>query len=361
MDFEYSQAGREDEPEIRLLLASSPMPGRLTIAFEREPDYFLGCPIMGPDYQVVLARNRGNKELAGIVYRGVSPRFVNGSVERVGYISQVRVAPKYQGYMLPLRLLPRVRELDKDGNRYYAVIAEQNATARDIFVDHARRSFPRAEEVGRLVTLAIVLRRPRRQGSCPVVRGSKQRLGSIVEMLNRAGAKKQLFPQYSAEDFVDSPRTLGFDIEDFVVFWSGDKVLGVMGLWDQSAFKQSRVRSYSGSLRALGPLYSAVLRLIGGKPLPRVGEHLHSAYAAFIVVDGNNPDIFKSLLRALYNLAVKREYAYLMLLLGENDPLLDVAVRYPHIRYNSLLYTFSFRERLKGLDGRIPYVEIAAL
>ncbi len=60
-------------------------------------------------------------------------------------------------------------------------------------------------------------------------------------------------------------------------------------------------------------------------------------------------------------LAVKREYAYLMLLLGENDPLLDVAGRYPHIRYNSLLYTFSFREGLKGLDGRITYVEIATL
>jgi len=107
-----------------------------------------------------------------------------------------------------------------------------------------------------------------------------------------------------------------------------------------------------------------VARLSGASPLPQVGDHIRSAYASFICAADNDPDIFRVLLRHVYNLAARRGYAYLMVGLAACDPLLPVARRYRHIAYRSRLYTVcwqdggNFHERL---DGRVPYVEVAAL
>jgi hypothetical protein len=100
------------------------------------------------------------------------------------------------------------------------------------------------------------------------------------------------------------------------------------------------------------------------RPLPSPGEQIRFAYASFICLANNDPDIFRVLLRHVYNLAVERGYAYLMIGLAEFDPLLDVARQYLHIPYRSRLYTAcwpgeeSFHQKL---DYRLPYVEVATL
>ncbi|HXW00306.1 MAG TPA: hypothetical protein VEC93_17945, partial [Anaerolineae bacterium] len=78
----------------------------------------------------------------------------------------------------------------------------------------------------------------------------------------------------------------------------------------------------------------------------------------------NNPDLFGILLQHVYNLAVERGYAYLMVGLSVRDPLLAVARRYTHIPYYSRLYTVCWpgeEQFHQKLDRRVPYVEIAAL
>ena len=51
-------ANQSDDPDIRHLLATNPVPGQVTITYEREPDYFLGCGTMGHFYQIVVGRHQ---------------------------------------------------------------------------------------------------------------------------------------------------------------------------------------------------------------------------------------------------------------------------------------------------------------
>jgi hypothetical protein len=98
--------------------------------------------------------------------------------------------------------------------------------------------------------------------------------------------------------------------------------------------------------------------------LPPPGQPIHYAFASFICIAHNNPDIFGALLRQVYNLAAGRGYSYLMLGLSERDPLLTVARQYAHIPYYSRLYTVCWKDEEafhEKLDLRIPYVEIASL
>ncbi len=49
MEFSFELARPADDLALRKLLAETPMPGRITVSFERQPNYFMGCSIMGPD------------------------------------------------------------------------------------------------------------------------------------------------------------------------------------------------------------------------------------------------------------------------------------------------------------------------
>ena len=122
-----------------------------------------------------------------------------------------------------------------------------------------------------------------------------------------------------------------------------------MGLWDQSAYKQSIVRGYSGWMRIARPF------------LPRIGEEIRSAYAALICA--TDETVFGDLLRDIINLAHTRRFAYLLVGLDARDPLLPIATRHRHYAYPSRLYLGSwpnggFNEQL---DQRPAYVDIATL
>jgi len=368
VDFDFELATPQDDAAIRRLLANGRMPGSLTITFEREPNYFLGCGTMGHVCQVILARHQASDEIAAIACRAVQPRFVNGQVEKIGYIGQVRIAEKYQGLWLIPRALPFFHTLHADGQTpaYLGVISDENAVARGVMVEHPRRRFPTAHEVAHIHTLGIILQRPRPLPASPyqVKRGSMETLGNIVAFLQQHGAAKQFFPAYEESDFVDGPSTRGFDVRDFIVAYQGNDIVGVTGLWDQSGYKQSVVQAYHGTLRWARPLYNLGARLLGAQPLPAPGQHINSAYASFICTAHNDPAVFRVLLAHIYNLAAERGYAHLMLGLAEQDPLLPVAKKYTHIAYHSRLYVVYWQDAAdfyKRLDKRIPYIEIAAL
>lgn len=368
MDFTFELASPQDDPALRRLLASSTMPGRITVTFEREPNYFLGCGTMGNFWQVVIARHKASGEIAGVLCRGVREHFINGQPQNLGYIGQIRIAEKYRGLWLLSRGLDYFRSLHADGRTqaYWGVISDENDIARGVLVERQRKGFPSARYVARIHTLGIILRKPRKPipFSGEITPGLAELLPEIVSFMRQHGASKQFFPAYTAADFAGSAATLGFSVDDFLLARQNGDIVGVLGIWDQAAYKQTIVRGYDLSLRRIKPLYDLGARLLGAQPLPAIGEHIHSAYASFICIADNDPEIFRPLLRAAYNLAAERRYAHMMIGLTETDPLLPVAQKYQHIAYHSRLYVGYWDDAdpfYETLDNRIPYIEIAAL
>ncbi|MCJ7432750.1 MAG: hypothetical protein MUO77_04615, partial [Anaerolineales bacterium] len=291
------------------------------------------------------------------------------SPQDLGYVGQIRIAEKYRGLWLLQRGLSYFRDLHADGrtSAYWGVISAENRISRGILVDHRRRRFPSAREIARIYTLGIILRNPKKPHPFggQIERGSPEALADIVTFLGEYGAQRQFFPVYSVADFTEGEITRDFDIRDFIVARRDGAIVGVLGLWDQSGYKQSIVREYDRSLRMVKPFYNLGARLLGSQPLPNLGEHIHSAYVSFICVANDDANVFAALLRAVYNLAAEGRYAYLMLGLTTADPLLPVARKYPHIDYHSRLYLGSWESENDGLgkklDNRAPYIEIATL
>ncbi|HEX2033585.1 MAG TPA: hypothetical protein VHS99_05320 [Chloroflexota bacterium] len=368
MELCLEPATAADDPAIRRLLSRTPVPGRVSLTYEREPDYFLGCSTMGQEYQVVVDRLHPSGQVVGVACRAIATRFVNGRLAEVGYLGQLRADPRFRGRWLLARAFRLLRETDGAARveGYLATITEENREALGLLVRRPRRRLPVFRHLARLQTLALIVRRPRAVPPSPytIRRGSVAQLEAIVAFLRRHGAARQFFPLYSAADFLDGARLRGFDVGDFVLAWRGGELAGAAGLWDQSGYKQLVVRGYHGLLRWARPVYNLGVSLCGGRPLPAPGQALRCAYASFICVAGNDREIFRPVLREVYNLAAARGYAFLLVGLAAHDPLLAEARRYAHIAYGSSLYSVCwddqghFHERL---DGRLPGLEIATL
>ncbi len=366
MPYTFELARPTDDPAIRRLLRENPVAGQMALAYAREPDYFLGSSVMGTLSQTLVARQEENGEVVGLATRSVRPLFVNGEVENVGYIGQLRVAESHRGRWLVPAGFRLFHQLHQDGaaRGYITTIIEGNSEAEGLLVEKARRHYPAYRQMGRLFTLALIVRRGQRAATGVEIRtGAQVELADVVAFLQREGRRKQFFPVYSAQDFT-GPATRGLRLEEMAVAVRGGKITGLLALWDQSAYKQTVVAAYRDDLRRIKPFYNLGAKFIGAQPLTEIGQPIHFAYAAFACVENDDPALFRALLQTVYNRAAVRGFAFLMLGLCAGDPLLVVARRWLHIPYTSTLYTVCWQADegwRQALDGRPPYVEIGTL
>lgn len=366
---DFSIATPADDTDIRRLLRDNPVPGEITISYERSPSYFLGCGVMGDFHQTVIARHRTDGSLAGLGCRAVQRLFINGRATDVGYLGQLRVDRRFQGRRLVAAGFRYFRELDQDqrANGYITTIIDGNRAAEGVLVRRAGSSFPLYREIDRLYTLVIPARsyKAHKLHSMEIRSAVEDDLPELIRFFHQQGSEKQFFPVLRAEDFAPgAARTRDLRIGDFLVVTRANRICGVMGLWDQSAYKQPVVRGYSGALRWGRFLYNGFARCRGDRPLPAPGESLSLAYAAFTCIADNDPDTYEKLLRHLCAVAAQRGYGRVLVGLTERDPLLAVARRFPHIAYPSRLYTACWKEESQfhdNLDRRVSHVEIATI
>lgn len=366
-DVEVRLATSEDDREIRALLAAAPVEGPIVLTYEREPSYFLGCSIMGRRVETLVARLRRTGELVGLASRSVRPLWLNGTVQDVGYLGHLRVSPRYRGRALVQRGFRHLHAIDRLASLpgYLTTIVDGNAEAIGVLVGRARPGMPCYRERTRVQTLVIPTRggRPHPKASVAIGDGDTCDLRQVVDYLRRVGASRQFFPSYQLSDFLaGADLTRGFDPRNFVVATRDGEIGGVLGVWDQSAFKQVVVRGYRGVLAHTRPLVSLAAPVLGYPSPPRAPAVLRIAYASFLAIDDNTGDTFEALLRAALARAARLGCDYLTLALAESDPLLPTALAFPHRTYVSRLFTVDWRsgafhdEVAKG----IPYADIAS-
>lgn len=371
--YTFASATGADEPEIRRLVGSVTMPGTIAVRFEREPDYFLGTPLMGDPCEVLLVRHEPDGALAGVLCRAWRTHLVNGEPRRLGWIGQVRAAPGHRGRWLMHQGLPLLRAKDDTGGLHLGVVARDNPRARAVMLERRPPGGLRARPIARLVTRALLLRRgqghwTRRSDG---VRGVALLTGAsidprrLMDFLRTQGARRQLFPAWSLEDLVGGRTLRGLAPEDIAVAVTdpGGAIVGTVGCWDQRAFKQDVVAGYPAWMSRLRPAWNLLAERLSGPDLPAIGDPIPQAFAALICVADDDPAIFRLLLEQVARRAVVKRCGYLLVGLTEGDPLAAGIGRWPSIRYTSDLFAFSWTDPTPGaeLDGRIPVVEIGTL
>ncbi len=379
--FVFEPATPADDAALRRVFARNGMEGDIEVSFRREPSFFLATSAQGDEAQVIACRDTRTGQIVGVGTRALRPGFLNGEIHPLGYLADLRLDAPYRGGGLLLTAYRTLRRLHADGRArlYFTVIAEGNRTALQALAAGSR-ALPPYRDMGRLLSPAVNLlrRKPAVKGDSRVVRGCPELLPEIAACLDRNMARRQLAPPLGsmleaqcgpeaaprAGSGGPPPRLPDLSLDDLYVALRGDRVVGVLGRWDQGRYKQTVVERYRGKVRLLRPAYNAGARLLGLPRFPEPGVPIRSFYASLIAVDEDDTDVFRSLLRRLYNDHVGGPYAYFLAGLHERDPLAPVLREYTLTPYAGRLFAVHYEDGealFRSLDGRVPYVELAML
>ncbi len=295
------------------------MPGAVSVRFEREPDYFLGTTIQGDPCHVLIARHVPDGVLAAVAVRAERRVWLGGEVARVAYIGQIRVAPRFQGRWLTQRAAREVSQLHDATMPYLGVIAADNPVALGTLTG-PRRPGPTVRRVARLVSLAFLVHqrfagRPRR----PV-----ERVTGAPWMRSWPSCSGSGPPATSSRSWrrrrSDGRTYRDLRAGDLAVVRRDGDIVGVLGSWDQSAYKQDVVVGFAPRLARLRPGYDVVARALGGRSLPRPGERIRTAFGCLRCVSDDDPDVLAALLWAGRRRAADQGQDFLMLGFDERDP-----------------------------------------
>jgi hypothetical protein len=349
----------DDDAELRRVLAATPMPGPIAVSFRREPSYFAAAEVDGHFRQVIAGRDLDTGRLIGVGERSLRRVHVNGQPAVVGYLSALRLLAEFRNLGLIARGYAFLRKLHADGQApiYLTTIAEGNEPALRVLTS-GRAGLPAYHPAGRYHTLAIPRSR-RRCDRADVRTATVEDVPAILDFLHTRGPARQFFPCHEAADLFSPHGALkGLRPTDLFLAWRDGKIVGTLGTWDQSSFRQAVIHDYSRLLRWLRPLYNIWAWLRGRPPLPAIGAELRHTFAALpVAVDA-------AALCSLLDAARPTVADYLLLGLHERDPLLPAARRYAMAEYVTRLFIVCWDDGeayRRTLDDRPPYLELGSL
>lgn len=360
----------EDDPQIRCLLRSQAMPGRVCLALQREPNAFLAADIEGDIHHTIVVRQARTGKIIGMGSRSVRSVYINGRPIRLGYLGQLRRDPVCLGRrQLLVKGFALCRELRRDDELRFdltSIIAD-NSMARAILTK-GMPNLPFYVPAGQVLTKMLPVRRVARRpptNHVQVLPATESHIPDIAACLQRNLSRYQFAPHWTVDDLRSEQRTRGLSIEDFLLAVRGDRVVGCAAVWDQRSFKQVVVAGYAPTLARWQWLINGAATVMGWPLLPPPGAVLPMGYLSHIAVDNNDPKTLELLVRHGCHAAACRGLEYLATGMAEQNPLLAAirACGRGH-EYRSILYLVHWGDAVATigeLDGRIPHVEVAVL
>jgi hypothetical protein len=362
--FEYSLATEADDRELRELLRQIAMPGNITLAFLREPSFFLAEQAGSIASQVLLCRDRTLGRLVGMGSRSFRSVYIDGGPATIGYLSMLRGISRARGNIGLARGYQYLKELHADGAvpYYFTTILAENSEAMRLLTS-GRSGLPIYQPAARLVTYLLPLTRKRR-GHKPSAEVSKVRqddLPQAVAFLQEWNSRYQFAPVYTLQDILgQSTLVPGFSWEDLYTYRQDGRVLGTLGVWDQQSFKQTMVTDYSRKMRAIRPVYNLYASMLSTPLLPPPGANIKVLYSAFT---SGARSVFEELLCQACDDWSGRGYDYLSVGFCVDHECSSIAARYATQRIASTLYIVYWAENSVSLpqESGPVHLEIATL
>ena len=361
--FHIRPASEADDARILSLIRRTPQPGRLVLNFEREPAFFAGARVSCQQPDVWVAEcGQGGDELAAVFNIGYRSLYINGAPQTVRYAHDLRIDPRYRGSLLLVRMFRRLRQMLQPGEWMQTVILADNEASLGT-VGSGRAGLPTYYPAGDIDT-SLLFAAPRGvRGRLRVAQASHQDLPAMQALLDEQGPRRQFFPCYQLQSMLSGDAYFaGIRPDSFWLAWSGRQLVGMAGLWDQKAFKQTRVLRYPPGTEWLRHGYNSWSRLLGGVHLPRRGGVLDYRSAHTVLVHDDDPAILRELLVPMVN-QVRAQRAALVLAQFRDDPL-SLALhgfRRQTLHSRHFLVSFDKDPRPSLSPTQLPYVEVARL
>ena len=366
----FRLAGPEDNFDLRQFEKSLPIPGWVTLSYERESDYFQGEGVMGDDVRTYIYRSPADGSIVCKFTIAFRLAHVNGKACKLGYLGQLRLASSYtgkrkimkQGFDICLNIL----ESESEVPFYLTSIIKTNDRARRNLT--ARLSGkPNYTFLCDYVTLAIAC--TQKSIEVPfgysIMYGTSKQMGDISEFINSHHKTFQFSPKWTDGRLLSEKQCPGLKPGDFVIAVKNDQIVGCVALWDQSDFKQHVVRGYRQPFPLLKPLINVFARMLGYPGLPDTGKSLKEVYLSHFALRTTDGELLKTLVQTALNAANQQGHKVAMIGFADGHPHLPLARKnFRNIPYESELYAVHWGEEngsVSEMTNRPVCLEAATL
>lgn len=364
MSFQIHRALASDNADLCAIFRATPMQGSISVAFEREPDYFAGAKVQNIHLDIFLGRDSKTGRVPGLFSVGHRPVYLNGQRKDVRYFCDLRIRPEYRNGTLLARGYRYINKHIMQGAEFaQTVIVADNIPALDMLLS-GRASLPRYLPYGNYNTFAVSLRQKFKQydQSLKIRRAGKKDIVRMQSFMLRQAIHKQFFPVYDLNQIGQHAYYQAQNIEDYWLAFHGSELVGMLGVWDQKTYKQSRIVHYSRSMQWLRPVLNRMQFLSQGFYLPSVGSLLNYFTVHTILTQDNDAEVLRSLLHAI-GVQYADQYDYFLLGLDAKDALTQAlrSLQKRVFRGRHFLVTYGDQDPREQLNPGPFYIEAARL
>lgn len=310
-----------DSDALLDLINQTPQEGQVQLNFERQPDFFYATQVttMQPDVWVMID-NESNTLIASFSI-GKRVVYLGGKKRVTRYGSDLRLHQEYRGGRNLMRVFKKHRELMQSEWMQTVILDDNNASKNT--VASGRLFLPTYYPCGQFKTHMVDLKKKQYKNISGTVRRASDADKTLMQaFFDKNAPLKEFYPCYEFTKIgTGDPYYRDIKIENFFLAFRDQALIGICGVWDQKAFKQTRFVSYEGKMKLLRHINNIKSRLFGGLQLPKPGNLANYLGLHSILCADNEVAIFKDLLNSVLKTYHNSQYEALILGFDTRDPL----------------------------------------
>jgi N-acetylglutamate synthase-like GNAT family acetyltransferase len=353
------RAAPSDGPSLLALTGRCPMHAAVSLAIEREPDFFALSRARGCARTLIAEADGLVIACAGIARR---PAWVGGRLAEVAYLADLKVAPEHRGGGLGARLVEAVLAEEARGRPapLLATVAAGNRPADRLAGRYA--AVVGLSGIVDVVCLQLFAARASRRVDIELGRARPEDEAELGALLDEFYRERQFAPVFGDGGFEEIlRRSPGLALSDHLVARRGGRILATVALWDQGSFKRVRVLRVTPTLRlGLGAIAIAA-RVLPVPVLPPTGELLRLAFLRHPAYAAGEEAALAALLRTAIREASAAGHHFAVLTAPRGDPVARCARGIPRLtyRYRLLVGATAPLAEPSSLKGRVTFDDAA--
>ena len=319
--FETRPAVPNDSAALLNLIDQTPQQGPVHLNFERNPDFFHATQVTTTELDVWVITDLEKDTLLASFSIGKREVYVDGKKRMTRYGNDLRIHQDYRGGKALAEVFRKYREVMQDEWMQSVILEENKASLNS--VASGRGGFPTFYQTGQFLTHMVDMNKKQfKSVTSSVRRATDADKETMQAFFDLHAPSKEFYPCYDFSKIgTNASYYRDINIEDFFLAYRGETLIGVCGVWDQKAFKQTRFVSYEGKMKILRHINNAKSKLFGGLQLPKPGNLASYLSLHSVLCEDNQVETFKDLLNRILETYHGSQYEALIFGFDLRDPL----------------------------------------
>lgn len=359
-------ANEHDDAQLSALVAETMPSNGMVLSFQRSPSYFQAAFVQYscPEIKVMCLKEQPEKIIA-IMNIGFKKCYINNEISQIRYVSDLRIVKKYRGMQTIELMMDYLHSHIAEDEFLQSIVLEDNHLARHM-MHKSRPHFPQPYIHDEITTYNIS-KVPQSFQTDQFKRRvlSKELIPAVNQFVDQMKYHFNFMPNYEFNELLNDQSGFwrGLALDNFSVIFEKEQIVGLMGIWNQKSFKQTKVVEYSTRLKWLKPLYNAYANLTGRIKLPQYNEDFEYLMTHSVLCEPSRLEVFAYQLFLLNKQCKALGQSSYCITLSRDDPRKKLADRCQSHKMHAIHALHSFKANPLGQFDRskVSYFEVGRI